>query len=136
MKIIWKITKQDVIDTNQKVIALKLDPLDEFCVRYDILDDIFKMLDELEVSDDFEGLIKKSSYLMASIAWAQPFCGGNKRTAILITANFFHHNGIELIIPEDGKELRRLLYDIQEDRSGLNHLIMEKIIFYISKTIL
>jgi len=73
---------------------------------------------------------------MASIAWAQPFCGGNKRTAILITANFFHHNGIELIIPEDGKELRRLLYDIQEDRSGLNHLILEKIIFYISKTIL
>jgi len=60
MKIIWKITKQDVIDTNQKVIALKLDPLDEFCVRYDILDDIFKMLVELEVSDDLEGLIKKS----------------------------------------------------------------------------
>ena len=136
MKIIWKITKQDVIDTNQKIIAQKLDPFDEFCVRCDILDDIFKMFDELEVSDDLEGLIKKGSYLMASIAWAQPFCGGNKRTAILITANFFHHNGIELIIPEDGKELRKLLYDIQEDRSGLNQSVMERIIFYISKTIL
>lgn len=136
MKIIWKITTQDVIDTNQKIIAQKLDPFDEFCVRYDILDDIFKMFDELEVSDDLEGLIKKGSYLMASIAWAQPFCGGNKRTAILITANFFHHNGIELIIPEDGKELRKLLYDIQEDRSGLNQSVMERIIFYISKTML
>lgn len=45
---------------------------------------------------------------MASIAWAQPFCGGNKRAAILITA-IFYHNGIELIIPEDGKGTKEII---------------------------
>ena len=72
---------------------------------------------------------------MAYIAWAQPFCAGNKRTAILITANFFHHNEIEMVIPDDGKELRKLLYEIQEDRSGLNEAVMKRMIFYISKTL-
>ena len=64
MKIIWKITQQDIIDTNQKVISLKLDPLDEFCVRHDVLDDIFDMLDKFKVSDDLQGLLQKgaSSY--------------------------------------------------------------------------
>jgi prophage maintenance system killer protein len=135
MKIIWKITPQDIIDTNQKVIALKLDPLDEFCVRHDVLGDVFDMFDKLKVSDDLQGLLKKGAHLMAYITWAQPFCAGNKRTAILITANFFHHNGVEMVIPDDGKELRKLLYEIQEDRSGLNEAVMERIIFYISKTL-
>lgn len=135
MKIKYDISQQDVIDTNQKVIALKLDELDVFCVRQDVLDDILEMFDKFEVTNDLQGLIKKGVYLMASIAWAQPFCGGNKRTAGLITATFFHQNGYEMVIPEDGKELRKLLYDIQEDRSGLNEAIMERIIFYISNTI-
>lgn len=73
---------------------------------------------------------------MASIAWAQPFCAGNKRTASLIAATFFHHNRFEMVIPEDGKELRKLLYEIQEERQGLNKDTMERIIFYISRTII
>ncbi len=40
-----------------------------------------------------------------------------------------------MVILEDGKELRKLLYEIQEDRSGLNEAMMERIIFYISNTI-
>ncbi len=72
---------------------------------------------------------------MASIAWAQPFGGGNKRTSILITATFFHHNGVEMDIPEENRELRKLLYTIQEERLGLNDAVMKKIIFYISNTI-
>ena len=136
MKIICNITKQDIIDTNQKVINLKLDELDVFCVRQDVLEDVVRMFDTLDVSDDLQGLIKKGSYLMASISWAQPFCGGNKRTASLITATFFHQNGFEMVISEDGKELRKLLYEIQDDRSGLNEAIMGRIIFYISNTII
>jgi hypothetical protein len=38
-------------------------------------------------------------------------------------------------IPEDDKELRKLLYEIQEERTKLNETIMERIIFYIFKTI-
>lgn len=35
----------------------------------------------------------------------------------------------------DDKELRKLLYEIQDDRSGLNEAIMKRIIFYISQNI-
>jgi hypothetical protein len=41
-----------------------------------------------------------------------------------------------MVIPEDGKELRKLLYEIQEERQGLNEAVMERIIFYISRTII
>jgi len=135
MKIICNISKQDIIDTNQRVINLHLDELDVFWVRQDGLDDVFKIFDKVDVTDDLQGLIKKGAYLMASIAWVQPFGAGNKRTASLITATFFHHNGAEMIIPEDGKELRKLLYEIQEERWSLNETIIERIIFYISNTI-
>ena len=135
MKIIFDISKEDIIDTNQRVIALNLDDLDVVWVNHDRLDEVFKIFDKVEITDDLQGLIKKGAYLMASIAWAQPFGGGNKRTAILITATFFHHNRAEMVIPEEDKELRKLLYDIQDKRSGLNEEIMEKIIFYISQTI-
>lgn len=47
MKIICNITKQDIIDTNQKIINLKLDELDVFCVRQDVLEDVVRMFDEL-----------------------------------------------------------------------------------------
>ncbi len=40
-----------------------------------------------------------------------------------------------MIIPEDGKELRKLLYEIQEERWSLNEVIIERIIFYLSNTI-
>jgi prophage maintenance system killer protein len=135
MNIIYNISKQDIIDTNQRVINLNLDELDVFGVNQSTLDEVFKIFDKVDVTDDLQGLIKKGVYLMASIAWAQPFSGGNKRTASLITATFFHHNEIEMVIPEDGKELRKLLYEIQEERLGLNEAVMEQIIFYISKTI-
>jgi len=135
LKIIYKISKEDVIETNRRVIDLNLDELDVFGVREDALDEIFEIFDTLKVNDDLQGLIKKGAYLMASIAWAQPFSGGNKRTAILTAATFFHHNGAEMDIPEDDKELRRLLYEIQEERTRLNETVMGRIIFYISKTV-
>lgn len=135
MEIIWKITPQDIIESNQKIVATKVDPDDVFCVRKDVLNDVFKMFDEFKADNDLQGLLKKGANLMAYIVWAQPFCAGNKRTAILVTANFFHHNKVDLDIPADGKELRKLLYEIQEDRSGLNKDVMERIIFYISSVI-
>ena len=52
MKIICNITKQDVIETNQRVINLRLDELDVFCVRQDALDEVFKIFDNVEVGDN------------------------------------------------------------------------------------
>ncbi len=37
---------------------------------------------------------------------------------------------------EDEKEIRGLLYDIQDQRTSLNELVIEKIIFYIMKRIM
>jgi hypothetical protein len=59
MKIICNITKQDVIETNQRVINLCLDELDVFCVRQDALDEVFKIFDNVDTTDDLQGLIKK-----------------------------------------------------------------------------
>ena len=59
MKIIYKISKEDVIETNRRVIDLNLDELDVFGVREDTLDEIFEIFDTLKVNDDLQGLIKK-----------------------------------------------------------------------------
>ena len=64
MKIICNISKQDIIDTNQRVINLHLDELDVFWVRQDGLDDVFKIFDKVDVTDDLQGLIKKRGLIL------------------------------------------------------------------------
>jgi len=82
-------------------------------------------------------IIMKVAYLMAGIAWAQPFSGGNKRTAITISDTFLRLNGARLVISsnQDIEYLRKLLFEIQENRHELDEDTLAKIILYVSKRI-
>ena len=133
------VSRQDIIDTNRRVIEQwnekHPDKKEELCVRRDALDECFAIFENIgDNSVTHKNLVKKAAYLMGSISWAQPFCGANKRTAMLITATFLNKNEIGME-PYDEKYVRELLYDIQDERGRLNKDTMERIILYISKSI-
>lgn len=87
-----------------------------------------------ETPNDMANLIKKASYLMAIVSWIQAFLDGNKRTGIVSAIKFLYDSGYDLDIQkEDEKEIRGLLYDIQDQRVSLDHETVDKIIFYITK---
>jgi len=134
LEIINKISRDDLIESNLLVVVQKIDELDRFIPRYDVIDEVLKIFDNVDYSVDRSGVIKKASYLMGAISWAQPFGAGNKRTALLVSATYLHQNGIEVKLIDD-KELRKLLYEIQEQRSSLQITVIEEIIFYISKIV-
>jgi len=74
---------------------------------------------------------------MSYISWAQPFADGNKRTGWISATKFLRDNGYELDLSNksDQREIRRMLYAIQEERTCLDLLIVKQIIFYILKRI-
>lgn len=64
------------------------------------------------------------------------FLDGNKRTGIISATKFLRDNGYDLeITKEDEKEIRSLLYDIQDQRTSLDHSVVTKFIFYITRRI-
>lgn len=133
------IDKQDIIDTNEKIIDNwnLAHPEDQqfLCVRSGVLEEVFEIVDKIGGNlDTKENLILKVSYLMGAISWAQPFCDGNKRTATLITFFIFDEHELRFE-PYDEDMLIDLLYEIQEERVELNQDTIDKIILYISKSV-
>ncbi|MGI9566853.1 MAG: Fic family protein [Nitrosopumilus sp.] len=67
-----------------------------FCVRNGVLDEVFEIVGKIgDDSNTQEKLIQKTSCLMGAISWAQPFCDGNKRTALLVIATILYDHGYE-----------------------------------------
>ena len=135
------VDKQYLIDLNKKILETYTKKHRgahaPFVVRTEI-DEIMPMIEKVGKSgDEKKDLIEKSAYLMASISWMQPFGDGNKRTGLISAMKFLRDNGYELEIStdEDQREIRRLLYEIQDERTSLNSLVVKQIIFYISKRI-
>jgi len=91
----------------------------------------------LHEADKQESLLAKATYLLGAIAWAQPFSGGNKRTAHVVAKTFLQMNGHTLLIQtnEDKEFLRKLLFEIQEERSELNDKTMAKLTLYLANRI-
>ena len=91
----------------------------------------------IEIIKQQEDLILKASYLMGGIAWAQPFSGGNKRTGVVCADTFLRMNGYRLDVKteEDIEYMKKLLFEIQEERASLNVETMAKIILYVAKRI-
>lgn len=97
-------------------------------------DDLTKILDETKQQ---EGLILQVSYLMAGIAWTQPFGGGNKRTGYTCADTYLRMKGYRLTIEsgEDIEYLRKLLFEIQDSRTKMDSDALAKIVLYVSKRI-
>jgi prophage maintenance system killer protein len=134
---------QYLIEANEKLVTRwnKLHPYETpqaLGVRRPEIDDIIPMVEKYDKSNmELDDFIKKASYLMAIISWVQPFLDGNKRTGIVSAIKFLIDNGYNLNIEKkDEPEIRSLLYDIQDQRTSLDHSVVEKIIFYIRKRIM
>jgi len=110
---------------------------DLFVVRSEI-NDVLPLVEHVGNSgDEKKDLIEKAAYLMANISWLQPFGEGNKRAGLIAATKFLSDNGYDLDLSskDDQKELRILLYRIQEQRVSLDRSVVKQIIFYISKRI-
>jgi prophage maintenance system killer protein len=130
-----------IIELNKKIIDewnVRHPELPEFVnVSETRLDEVLHIVekagDKLEIRDQ---IIVKAAHLLGGLPWVQAFSGGNKRTAILSTTIFLHRNGLNITFPrEEQRELRRLLFEIQEDRGQLQQGIIDKLILYMRRNV-
>jgi len=129
------ISDDAIIQINRGILEVWIEEnpsLDEgIAVNRDRLNEVIQIVKQQE------DLILKASYLMGGIAWGQPFSGGNKRTGVICADTFLRMNGYRLDIKtsEDMEYVRKLLFEIQEERASLNVETMAKIILYVAKRI-
>lgn len=128
------LTNDLIIEINKGVIheVLEKNPTapESISVNQEELDKVLQMVNSQE------HLIMKASYLLGGISWAQPFGGGNKRTAVVCADTLLRMNGFKLVIDDEtDEEYLRKLFEIQGERSELNTVTMAKIILYVSKRI-
>lgn len=83
-----------------------------------------RMQEALDLAEKAHGMCAKAATLMCGIAWAQPFAGANKRTAVALARLMLNRSGFDFDCPAgesaDGDRLRRLLYEAQGRRSCLD----------------
>ena len=83
-----------------------------------------RMQEVLDLAEKAPGVCAKAATLMCGIAWAQPFAGANKRTAVALARMMLNRNGFDFDCPAggsaDGDRLRRLLFEVQGLRSRLD----------------
>ena len=128
--------KKVVIQINKGILKEALEKNPSTLERVSVNEDTLK--DALDDAEQQEGIIMQVSYLLAGIAWAQPFGGGNKRTGYTCADTFLRMNGFKLDVKsrEDIEYLRKLLFDIQGNRSKLDSDTLAKIVLYVSKRII
>ncbi len=131
-----------IIEINRKII-------DEWNARHpeqpefiDIsrprLEEVLEIVRQTENRPDVkEKIITKAAYLLGGLAWTQAFSGANKRTSILSTTIFLRRNGLRFTIPmERQRELRKMLFEVQEQRDRPRPEIIDKIILYIKENVI
>lgn len=129
------LTEELIIEINKGIIQewLEQNPtaFEAINVNHDKLKEI------LTIVNKQENLIMKAAYLLGGISWSQPFSGGNKRTAFVCADTILRLNGFRFSIESENEQeyLRKLLLEIQDERSRLNEDVMAKIILYVSKRI-
>ncbi len=133
------VEESTIVELNKKIIDewnLRHPELSEFTNVSDtrlgeVLTMVEKVGNEYETTDK---IIAKAAHLLGGLAWTQAFSGGNKRTAILSTTVFLRRNGFSMTFPrEEQRELRLMLFQIQEERSQIQQEIIDKLILYIRR---
>ena len=131
--------KQEIIEENRKEIErrLRIDPTapEAFSVGEDRLNAVLdRMKKECNESEWRKKIVKKTSFFIAGLSWAQPFGGANKTTAVLIALLFMRDNGFDLNIPPaEQNRLIDFMYEIQKERSELNSQLVESLILYVDQ---
>lgn len=82
-----------------------------------------RMQEVFDLTKKASGMCAKAATIMCGTAWAQPFAGANKRTAVALAKLMLNRNGFDFECPEGGSDsdrLRRLLFEIQGRRAYLD----------------
>ena len=132
---------QYLIDTNRIILEEFHKKYPNLLISIGVRSEIDNIILEVEKygnsGNDKNDLIEKASYLMGIISWSQPFLDGNKRTGIVSAIKFLRDNGYRLKIEQkDEKEIRGLLYDIQDQRTSLDKSVMKQIIIYTARRVI
>ncbi len=128
--------KKVVIEINRGILKEALEKNPQINEKISVNEDtLTKILNE---SEQQEGFIMQVAHLMAGIAWAQPFGGGNKRTGYTCADTYLRMNGFKIVVEttEDIEYLRKLLFDIIGNRSEIDSDAFSKIVLYVSKRII
>jgi len=84
-----------------------------FCVVKDRLEDVFSNVNSHnDMPDKRERIMRKASHILGGITYRQPFCEGNRETALTHTILFLRDNGFDLPLDtqDDKQEIFDLLY--------------------------
>ena len=130
-----EITAEDIITINKGIIE---EWIESHSKNHEgVSGDKGQLEQIIHEADNQESLLAKATYLLGAIAWSQPFAGGNKRTAYTTTKTFLQMNGhtLQVQTDEDIEFLRKLLHEIQEERSELNDETMAKLTLYLANRI-
>ncbi len=126
-----KLTKSLIIKINEGIIFewLEKNPKESesFAVDEEKLDKILKIVEKQD------NPISQAAYLMAGIAWAQAFAGGNKRTGVTAADTLLRLNGFKMQAQEqnDIDYIRKLLFEVQDERTAINEDVLGKIVLYL-----
>ena len=129
-----ELTVNDLIEMNKTVLSTQSNSThhEGISVNRDTLKEI------LDDAKQLETVFDQAAYVLAGIPWAQPFSGGNKRTAFaaakIILAEKNHT--MKTLSPHDIDFLLKLLFEIQEERSQINAATLAKITLYLRNRII
>lgn len=97
-----------IIRDNKRLVEQRDEP---FCVVKDRLENVFSKVNSYnDMQNKRERIIRKASYILGGITYQQPFCEGNRETALTHTILFLRNNGFDL--PLDTKEDKHEIYDL------------------------
>ena len=102
-----------IINFNRKIVLRRNEQfgVDEEKLRK-IFDDVNSNFLTQTYTNNRTRIIKKSSIIIGSITWEQPFLEGNRETALGVGIMFMNNNGFDLPIEKHKKEIYDLLKKI------------------------
>ena len=130
-----ELTVNDIIEINKTILSTQLH--NHSTHHEGISANRYLVKEILDDAKQLESVFDQAAYVLAAIPWAQPFSGGNKRTAFaaakIILAEKNHI--MKKISQHDIEFLLKLLVEIQEERSQINAATLAKITLYLRNRI-
>lgn len=125
------LTINDIIEINKTILETQSDDHSGHREAISVNSDTLKEI--IHDAEQFETVFDQAAYILTSIPWAQPFSGGNKRTAFTASKIILAEKNYTMkkISENDIEFLRKLLFDIQDDRSEIDASILAKITLYL-----
>lgn len=123
-----------IIRDNKRLVEQRGEP---FCVVKDRLDDVFSNVNSYnDIQNKKERIIRKASHILGGITYRQPFCEGNRETALTHTILFLRDNGFDL--PLDTQEDKQEIFDLLDRtifKDELDQTIISEVEQYLTRKV-